>query len=710
MTKARLFVSFLFIGSFLCFVSSIYAQADFWQRTNGPFELTSGKTILSITSDSIDHMYISTFNPTKIYVSANEGEEWIESTAIGTEAYALTTNQSGDLFAATFQGVFKSTDHGVSWTQHTSGLATTELDHIVAVSNGEMLVGTWYGGIFRSTDQGEHWTQSGLSSAADIRGIFPGPGGLVFATILSYNDSSVYKSTDYGHTWDYWPKLPYGASSFAFDSFGRIYASAWHGPAWMSSDGGTSWDSIGIGLPSYVDESLICTAPNDDLFLFMSNYGLYRSTTRGQSWTRVEQRLAQNYSICGITWTPSKNLAVAADRPGIQRSVNLGTVWSVRNKGLGFSSVAALAADPTGVIYAGTHIGVLISSDRGNSWVYPDTGFAPFDGNGILFESSGNVIVAASGGLFKSTNHGQDWSVYQTYANCYSVAETHPHTLIATDWYYTVQPGDQYARIYRSTDEGTSWSMQFSGFNSPPIRCVRQIGSTIYAGCYRSTDEGLTWQGDFRDAWFSISAFVQDRLGDYLVAIRDSIYRSTNVGATWTPATSFGANVTSMAMDSAGNLYVGTNGRGLFASTDDGTTWQDRSSGLTDSVVQAIVYSADHHLWCGTASQGIFRSIDPVTTVQSKDGQCPTRYLLEQNFPNPFNPSTTIRFSIPRSGMVSLRVFDILGREVATLFSQSCEAGSYSVRWEAKYTSTGVYFYRLAAGDFISIRRMLFLK
>jgi len=88
----------------------------------------------------------------------------------------------------------------------------------------------------------------------------------------------------------------------------------------------------------------------------------------------------------------------------------------------------------------------------------------------------------------------------------------------------------------------------------------------------------------------------------------------------------------------------------------------------------------------------------------------PQTTLLEQNYPNPFNPSTTIAFSLSRSSLVTLKVFDILGREVATLVNGEFAAGKYTVAFEAKDLASGVYFYRLQAGNFAQQKKMVIVK
>jgi hypothetical protein len=99
-----------------------------------------------------------------------------------------------------------------------------------------------------------------------------------------------------------------------------------------------------------------------------------------------------------------------------------------------------------------------------------------------------------------------------------------------------------------------------------------------------------------------------------------------------------------------------------------------------------------------------------LTDVHIKQSTVPTEFSLAQNYPNPFNPSTTIRFVVPVSGFVSLKVFDLLGREVATLVDEKKDAGSYEVTFDGKNLSSGVYFYRLQAGEFVQTKKLLLQK
>jgi hypothetical protein len=113
-----------------------------------------------------------------------------------------------------------------------------------------------------------------------------------------------------------------------------------------------------------------------------------------------------------------------------------------------------------------------------------------------------------------------------------------------------------------------------------------------------------------------------------------------------------------------------------------------------------------------------------LTTITSVDDNIVYQFSLEQNYPNPFNPSTTIKFTVPtppnpspykgegaREGLVLLRVYDILGREVATLVNQKLKPGNHEVRFNASSLSSGMYFYKINVGEhFNSVKKMLLIK
>jgi len=99
----------------------------------------------------------------------------------------------------------------------------------------------------------------------------------------------------------------------------------------------------------------------------------------------------------------------------------------------------------------------------------------------------------------------------------------------------------------------------------------------------------------------------------------------------------------------------------------------------------------------------------PVAIANERDG-IPTAYKLNQNYPNPFNPTTNIQFQLPKSGNVTITIYNILGQVVTTLVNRRMEAGVHTITFDARNYASGVYFYRIHSGDFTKAKKMMLLK
>jgi len=180
---------------------------------------------------------------------------------------------------------------------------------------------------------------------------------------------------------------------------------------------------------------------------------------------------------------------------------------------------------------------------------------------------------------------------------------------------------------------------------------------------------------------------------------QDNIYkvnRTTGI-STLVGKTGLGIGVVDIVFDKNGKLY-GLSGTGLETNK---LIRIDTSSGA--ATVIGDLGKAD--------IQTIALDPDAVAGVSTQiAGTVPTEFMLEQNFPNPFNPTTTIQFNIPKQSLVSLKVYDVIGREVSVLAEGVHSTGVYSVQFDASSLSSGVYYYKLTAGSFSSIKKMLILK
>jgi hypothetical protein len=170
--------------------------------------------------------------------------------------------------------------------------------------------------------------------------------------------------------------------------------------------------------------------------------------------------------------------------------------------------------------------------------------------------------------------------------------------------------------------------------------------------------------------------------------------------------------------DKEGKIYCGSNKEGGYFYCIDSNgviLWKNAFRYMYDS---CPAIGSDGTLYIGlqegftfiTHTQNLLAISDSVTDIKDEKIETVKDYHLYQNYPNPFNPSTTVSYLISKAGNVSLKVFDLLGREIATLVNGYKNVGKYNVEFNGSNLSTGIYFYKLQAGDFISIKKMMFLK
>jgi hypothetical protein len=105
-----------------------------------------------------------------------------------------------------------------------------------------------------------------------------------------------------------------------------------------------------------------------------------------------------------------------------------------------------------------------------------------------------------------------------------------------------------------------------------------------------------------------------------------------------------------------------------------------------------------------------YQAQDFITTIKQTSNDLPKEFRLEQNYPNPFNPSTTIVFALPKSALVNLKIYNLLGEEVTTLITEQQAAGIHKLNWDARGLASGVYLYRLEAGEFMQTKKLILMR
>jgi hypothetical protein len=257
----------------------------------------------------------------------------------------------------------------------------------------------------------------------------------------------------------------------------------------------------------------------------------------------------------------------------------------------------------------------------------------------------------------------------------------------------------------------------------------------------RSTDAGVSWGADTRltnnsaDSWYPSVAvsgsivnvvWYDNRDGNFEIYYK----RSTDAGVSWgadTRLTNDTASSDSPSVAVSGTFVhvVWTDHRDVNyeiyykRSTDGGISWgadtrltNDTANSNSSSI--SISGSVVHVVWQDTrdGNYEIYYERNPTGNVgiQNISTEIPSAYSLSQNYPNPFNPATNIKFAIPKNEFVKITVFDMLGKEIETLVNEQLQPGTYETNWNASNYPSGVYFYKLSAGDFSETKKMLLLK
>jgi photosystem II stability/assembly factor-like uncharacterized protein len=229
----------------------------------------------------------------------------------------------------------------------------------------------------------------------------------------------------------------------------------------------------------------------------------------------------------------------------------------------------------------------------------------------------------------------------------------------------------------------------------------------------KSIDGGISWQVVKEQSYglFTDIQFFNENTG-YVNGKPPLL--TTNGGATWKSIMdSTGYYILSMFFLNISKGWFGSSNYPVYT-IDGGGSWETQSL-PAQSNVHGIDFIDENTGWCvgmnNISIPRIFKTTTSgLTFINGDSSIAPADYYLEQNYPNPFNPSTKINYELPVSGFVTLKIYDALGIEIATLVNQKQNAGSYDIDFNASKLSSGVYFYKLTSGEFTETRSMLLVK
>jgi len=368
---------------------------------------------------------------------------------------------------------------------------------------------------------------------------------------------------------------------------------------------------------------------------------------------------------------------IFAGSNGIYRSTDNGSTWMFNN----YPPTLWCLATNGNYVFAGNSISSYFSSNNGLTWLSIPNHSA---GSGSLLINQGVLFAGeylGGDGIYKSSDNGQNWSHVLSSTGVFAMAASDSNMFGAARW----------GAIYHSTNFGNNWS-QISTIDSIYNNLSMLIkGQYIFAG---------SQSGNISDS--------------------GAVYVSSNYGINWTKTSLHNTIICSLASDGT-NVFAGT-GRGVYMTTDDGTTWIPKNDNMPAIRVRAINISGAF-IYAGTETQGIWkRALNEIVRLKLENHEVPNSFLLSQNYPNPFNPVTKIKFAIPSTPLsfgeglgVRLVIYDALGKEVEILVDKKLEKGEYQADFDGTNLPSGVYYYQLTVNSeqlikYTETKKMVLMK
>lgn len=659
------------------------------------------------------------------------GLDWTMDQHRAVLALKSDPTNSSVLWAATSEGLYKTTDAGETWDNVHPVLMAMDVvidptnPNKIFVSHGQ-LNSAPDPGIYRSTDGGASWTLLGGGlpttnfgrTPLALRTPVPGGPSTVYAGVSDANSRQVvglFRSTNDGDTWTNIAAVNWAGGQAWYDN---VIGISPHNPNlilcggldwYRSTQGGSSLAQVSYWYNGYMGEipaggpegpgdyvhadqhALVFHPANSQIVYVGSDGGVFQSTNGGVTWSGRNGGFVTTQFYAGFAG------GYAASGLGVGGLQDNGTVkytgspsWSKIFGGDG----GWCAIDPRdeNVIYEEyVYLNMYRSDDGGESWteVHPySSGEANFIAPFVISESHPDILYAGTRAVKKTTNRGASWTYPGGSSNwngtpvaVIGVSFTSPDTVLAGTGSGAT---GAIVQIKRSTNGGATWTDVTAGL---PNRYP--------------TDFGFS-RDDSRQVWLTFSGYGTPH-----------VFRSSDAGLTWTDRSGDLPDipVQCVAVDPRDPdwAYIGTD-LGVFMTADGGTTWADFNSGMPVAQVLDLVIGAfDRRIRAATFGNGVYEANLPnpsSTAVDGPGGFTGSTALLGsvEVRPNPFRGSTSIAFRLERASKVRVDVFDAAGRQVRALAAIERQRGESSVSWDGRDDAgnparAGVYFIRVAAGE-----------
>lgn len=717
MKKLILFSSY----SILFFFYTAKAQ---WQQIGSPYPTPN---VSYITYHPNDYFYLAT-DQNEIF-RGNDYTEWVKTSTLNTAIKCLIISSDNVLYAGVSKGYFYSTDLGVTWQEkQLMQYSDSYISDIKIDSLGNLFMNpikdysTDSIGVYVSRNNGLTWnynffgTRSELSSSSGIE--IDSLGNIYFIT-----SRRIYKSIDNGYSWQLLSTL----SNFIYDFTADVYANLYvinyisqQGYTILkSSNSGNSWEPIYSGSVYKLYSS------NNKIFAYNYSYNfdstnIVYSSDFGLSW--------QNIGISGFNtnnlFLYNSNILYAANTRGLRKCIlnNNNINWTLCFKyNDRFISINDFEILQNNKWFVGTNEGLYSSMNKGIDW----DSSSIFNNTRLVQRDNLGNIYAASGYLYRSTDNGLSWQVpyeiiWSNPNNVYNFIINDSNEVIVNDGYRTHE-----LYVQKSIDNGSTWTRLWDYFVACDATNINysflEIDNGTYFLSYYENVHCLPsptviaehlLKKDVNSNWVEIMGNIAYNIYSFnnkvYFATNNGIYISPDNGNTYFQLNNGLSSRVVKQLVLLPEIFIALTGSGIYSSVDNGNYWIRLDHSGLDATINRIYLDGIKNLFACTTNGLYFFS--GVLSLDSNSSTKIKEFELLQNFPNPFNPITKIKYQIPKESKITLKVFDILGKEVAQLVDDYRNTGSYEVNFDASSLPSGVYLYKLQAGNFTQTRKMVFLK
>jgi photosystem II stability/assembly factor-like uncharacterized protein len=702
----------------------------------------------------------------RIYKTTNGGTNWVLKTTLLTnycvDNFSFLDANTGISVGRGISGssgsgynlrkILRTTNAGESWDSVNSAFALREL-YCVDFINGNLgLAGGGSGYLIRTTDGGLNWTAvtSGVTNSIDAIHFFD-----TLNVIVACGSGKILRSTNGGLNWT-------SQSTGTSDAFyGLSFPNATTGivtgglSVYRTTNGGTNWTSYSsTRIQSDILEHIHYVDENNGTAV--GDGGTILHTTNGGTNWVAQTCPVTDYNFSDVHFVnPNTGFAVGSDEYKSDKIFSDNDFLSIISNNINFSSFKGSKSktkSKTGGIFAKT-------TNGGTTWTVTYPGYWVY---GVYFTDANTGWMAGTGpsntgGVYKTTNGGTNWT-QQTEAGVAFLYFADANTGFACGW----------DGIYHTTNGGVNWEQQFTNTAYRLSFINANTGWTsINNYVYHTTDGGKNWitQNTGVSSVNDDIAFSDSLNGVVIYSDLGLYTRTTDGGNTWSiEYTRTSGNLWGACYNSRGLTIVGNAGNILFnpfvivpsapilISPSNGALnqlstpkmkWSNVSNAnsyrmqiSTDSNFASVILdstgvtidsitvpsgkltSGTKYYWrvnstnsIGTSSWStIFNFTVSATGISSTASELPKEYKLYNNYPNPFNPTTKIKFDIPKNGLTKIAIYDVLGREMKTLINENLVAGSYAIEWNATSFASGIYFYKMTSSGYTSIKKMALIK